>query len=174
MHLESAVRSAPGIEGVVLRYAGFYGPGNAIGEGGVVVNEVRRRRFPIIGGGAGIWSFLHTEDAAGATLAAVEGGAPGIYNIADDDPAPVCDWLPELARIVGAKPPLRIPAWMGRLIIGEHGVVMMTDTRGASNQKAKRELGWRPVWPTWRDGFRNGLSETAPANRTFERQGLAS
>lgn len=158
-HLEAAVLEASGMEGIVLRYGGFYGPGNAIGEGGAVLEQVRRRRFPVIGGGRGVWSFVHIEDAAAATVAALEHGAPGIYNIVDDDPAPVAEWLPQLARILGAKPPLHIPRWAGRLAIGKHGVVMMTEVRGASNAKAKRELGWRPRWASWRDGFRTGLSE---------------
>src|SRR5207248_11549187 len=101
--------------------------------------------------GTGIWSFIHVEDAARATLAAVEGRHPGIYNIVDDDPAPVAEWLPTLARAVGAKPPFRLPAWISRLAIGEHGVMMMAQVRGASNQKAKIQLGWQPIWPTWRD-----------------------
>lgn len=173
-HLESAVLGARGIEGLVLRYGGFYGPGNAIGEGGLMVLEVRRRRVPIVGGGTGIWSFIHIDDAARATLAAVERGTPGIYNIVDDDPAPVSDWLSALARIMGAKPPLRVPAWLGRLVIGEHGIVMMTDVRGASNQKAKKVLGWRPIWTTWRDGFREGLSENGTVMRAQRIQKIAS
>ena len=156
-HLESAVLQARGIEGIVLRYGGFYGPGNAISENGTLVEQVRHRRVPIIGGGTGVWSFIHIDDAARATVAAVERGSPGIYNIVDDEPAAVAEWLPELARILGAKPPLRLPAWLGRLAIGEQGVVMMRDIRGASNAKAKRELGWQPQWSSWRDGFRNGL-----------------
>ena len=162
-HLESAVLQARGMEGIVLRYGGFYGPGNAIGEDGAIVRQVRRRQVPIIGGGTGVWSFIHVDDAARATLAAVERGEPGIYNIVDDDPAPVCEWLPALARILGARPPLRLPAWLGRLLIGEHGVMMMTGVRGASNTKAKRELNWQPIWRTWRDGFREGLRDAAPA-----------
>ncbi len=160
-YLESAVLKASGSDGLVLRYGPFYGPGNALGEGGSVVNEVRRRRFPVIGGGSGIWSFIHIDDAARATVAAVERGSPGIYNIVDDEPAPVSEWLPELARILGAKPPLHLPAWIGRLAIGKHGVLLMTAVRGASNQKAKRELGWQPVWASWRDGFRDGLKSGA-------------
>jgi len=158
-HLESAVLHARGIDGTVLRYGGFYGPGNAIGEGGAVLEAVRHRRFPVIGGGTGIWSFIHIDDAARATVAAVERGAPGIYNITDDEPAPVSEWLPELAEILGAKTPFKLPAWIGRFVIGEHGVIMMTQIRGASNAKAKRDLGWKPLWTTWRDGFRDGLSE---------------
>lgn len=167
-HLESAVMRAPHIEGMVLRYGGFYGPGNALGEGGVVVEQVKQRKVPVIGNGAGVWSFIHIDDAARATVAAVEHGAPGIYNIVDDDPAPVSEWLPALAESLGAKPPRRIPTWLGRLVIGEHGVMMMTEIRGASNAKAKRELGWHPIWASWRDGFKNGLSEASVARRAVE------
>jgi nucleoside-diphosphate-sugar epimerase len=168
-YLESAVLRVQEIEGIVLRYGGFYGPGNAIGENGTVVEQVRHRRVPIIGGGTGVWSFLHIDDAAQATLAAVERAASGIYNIVDDEPATVSEWLPALAQILGAKPPFRLPAWLGRLAIGEHGVILMTDIRGASNAKAKRELGWQPRWPSWRDGFRVGLSEAGSAARAPDR-----
>jgi nucleoside-diphosphate-sugar epimerase len=126
------------------------------------VEQVRHRKVPVIGGGTAVWSFIHIDDAARVTAAAVERGAPGIYNITDDEPAAVSEWLPELARVLRAKPPLRLPAWLGRLAIGEHGVMMMTETRGASNAKAKRELGWRLQWPTWRNGFRSGLSAGVP------------
>ena len=173
-YLESAVLGARGLEGIVLRYGGFYGPGNAIGEGGMMLQEVRRRRVPIIGGGTGVWSFLHIDDAARATLAAMELGTPGIYNIVDDDPAPVSEWLPALAHALGAKPPLRLPAWLGRLAIGEHGVMMMTEIRGASNQKAKSELGWHPHWTTWRDGFREGLADKVTTTRAVELKKRAS
>lgn len=173
-YLESAVLQARGIQGLVLRYGGFYGPGNAIGENGSVVEQVRHRRVPVIGGGRGVWSFIHIDDAARATVAAVERGAPGIYNIVDDEPAPVADWLPTLARILGAKPPLRFPAWLGRQAIGEHGVVMMTEIRGASNAKAKRELGWQPRWASWRDGFRTGLSNSGVAASASRPQAMAS
>jgi nucleoside-diphosphate-sugar epimerase len=173
-HLESAVLQAPGMEGVILRYGGFYGSGTSIGEGGVIVEQVRRRRFPVVGGGAGVWSFIHIDDAARATAAAVERGAPGIYNIVDDDPAPVADWLTGLARIIGAKPPLRLPAWLGRLAIGAHGVVMMTDVRGASNGKAKRELHWRPQWTSWRDGFKSVLSDAGEPGHAPRPEMLAS
>ena len=168
-HVESAVLEAPGMEGIVLRYGGFYGPGNAIGEGGILVEQTRHRRVPIIGGGTGIWSFIHIDDAARATLATVDRGRPGVYNIVDDDPAPVSEWLPELARILGAKPPFRVPAWVGRLAIGDLGVVMMTQARGASNAKAKRDLSWQPIWASWRDGFRDGLSESPATGRTQSR-----
>ena len=172
-HLESAVLQTGGIEGVVLRYGAFYGPGNAIGEGGGMLHEIQYRRVPIVGGGSGVWSFIHIDDAARATLAAVERGRPGIYNIVDDDPAPVSEWLPILARTLGAKPPLRLPAWVARLVIGEHGIAMMTQSRGASNQKAKNELGWAPMWTSWREGFRDGLAESVTTRRTVERQEIA-
>ena len=166
-HVESAVLGAGGMDGLVLRYGGFYGPGTSLAEGSAFLEQIRRRKFPIIGGGSGVWSFVHIDDAAHATAVAAERGAPGIYNIVDDEPAPVSEWLPALARMVGAKPPFRIPAWLGRLAIGEHGVLMMTELRGASNEKAKRELGWKPQWPTWREGFRNGLSEGVASGRTL-------
>jgi nucleoside-diphosphate-sugar epimerase len=114
---------------------------------------------PVIGAGTGVWSFLHIDDAAEATVAAVERGRPGVYNMADDDPAQVAVWLPELARILGAKPPRRIPAWLARLLVGEHGVAVMTIARGLSNVKARRELRWLPQWATWREGFRRGLGQ---------------
>ncbi len=156
-HLEGAVLNAEGLEGVVLRYGGFYGPGTSLGEGGFHLEEVRRRRFPIVGTGSGIWSFVHIEDAAAATVAAIERGAPGVYNVVDDEPAPVSEWLPALARAAGAKPPRRVPAWLARLLAGEQAVAMMTECRGASNAKAKRELGWRPRYESWRRGFVEGL-----------------
>jgi len=173
-YLESAVLGTPGIEGLVLRYGGFYGPGNGLGEGGAIVEQVRQRKFPIIGGGTGVWSFIHIDDAARATVAAIERGAPGIYNIVDDEPAPVSEWLSALASILGAKPPLRLPAWLGRLATGEQGVVMMTQIRGASNHKAKRELAWQPLWATWRDGFRDGLSEAGARGRIPQPQRVTS
>jgi nucleoside-diphosphate-sugar epimerase len=160
-HLESAILSENSMEGVVLRYGAFYGPGTSIGEGGSVVEDIRRRRFPLVGNGGGIWSFLHIDDAAEATLRAVEYGAPGVYNIVDDDPAPVSEWLPALAAAVGAPAPHRVPAFVGRLAAGEHGVMVMMEIRGASNAKARRELGWRPAWRSWREGFRQGLSDQA-------------
>jgi 2-alkyl-3-oxoalkanoate reductase len=157
--LERAVLAAAPMHPVVLRYGSFYGPG-ASDE---LVNLVRKRRVPIIGGGAGIWSFLHIHDAAAATVAALEHGGPGVYNVVDDEPASVAEWLPFLARAVGAKAPLRVPAWLGRLAAGEVGVSMMTQIRGSSNAKAKRELGWRPTWPSWRQGFSGGLTGAEPA-----------
>jgi nucleoside-diphosphate-sugar epimerase len=161
-YLESAVLRDQAIDGIVLRYGAFYGPGNAIGEDGAIVEEVRKRRMPVVGGGTGVWSFIHIDDAASATVAAVERGAPGVYNITDDEPAPVAEWLPDLAHVLRAAPPRRLPAWLARFAIGRHGVMMMTDIRGASNRKAKRELGWQPKWATWRDGFRSGLSDRPP------------
>ena len=148
---------ASSIEGIVLRYGPLYGPGSS----DVMVDILKRRQLPVIGNGAGVWSFLHVQDAASAAVAALDRGAPGIYNVADDEPAPVSVWLPVLARSVGAKPPLRVPAWLGRLVAGQAAVSMMTQVRGASNAKAKRELGWTPAWPTWRDGFARGLYATA-------------
>jgi nucleoside-diphosphate-sugar epimerase len=161
-HLEAAVLGAEGLEGVVLRYGGFYGPGTSASEGGFMVDDLRRRRFPMVGAGTGVWSFVHIDDAASATVAAVERGAPGIYQIVDDDPAPVSAWLPALAAATGAPPPRRVPAWLARLLGGEHGVVLMTQVRGASNAKARRELAWRPAYPSWRQGFRTGLGLAGP------------
>jgi nucleoside-diphosphate-sugar epimerase len=157
--LESAVTGAGGIEGVVLRYGGLYGPGTSLAEGSVYVEAIRERKLPLIGDGAGVWSFLHVDDAATATAAAVEGGSPGIYNVCDDEPARVAVWLPELAIILGARRPRHVPAWLGRLAAGEALVVMSTTARGASNAKAKRELGWALRFPSWRTGFREGLHD---------------
>jgi len=148
-HVEQAVPAgAP--EGVALRYGSFYGP--AASE--PLLDMVRKRQIPLIGGGTGIWSFIETGDAAAATVAAVEGGAPGVYNIVDNDPAPVAEWLPYLAEILSAKPPLRVPAWLGHLLAGELVVAQMTSVRGASNEKARKELGWEPRYASWREGFR--------------------
>jgi 2-alkyl-3-oxoalkanoate reductase len=141
-------------EGIVLRYGTFYGPGT----GELFVEMVRKRQLPVVGGGTGIWSFVEITDAAAATLAAVGQGAPGIYNVVDDDPAPVAEWLPYLAQVAGAKQPLRVPAWLGRLLAGEFVVAQMTSSRGSSNQKARKELGWVPGYPSWRDGFRAWIS----------------
>jgi nucleoside-diphosphate-sugar epimerase len=152
-YLEGAVTSADWTEGLVLRYGGFYGPGTSLAPGSEQVELVRKRRFPVVGDGGGVWSFIHIEDAAEATVAAVERGGRGIYNIVDDEPAPVAEWLPALAHVVGARPPRHVPRWVGRLLAGEAGTVMMTDVRGASNTKAKLELGWRPRHASWREGF---------------------
>jgi nucleoside-diphosphate-sugar epimerase len=137
-------------EGIVLRYGGFYGPGAS----DFLPEMVRKRRVPVVGGGTGIWSFVEITDAAAATLAAVDRGSPGVYNIVDSDPAPVAEWLPYLAKILGAKPPLRVPAWLGRLLAGEFVVAQMTSARGSSNDKARKELGWEPRYESWREGFR--------------------
>jgi nucleoside-diphosphate-sugar epimerase len=154
-YLEQAVTGAGWTEGIVLRYGGFYGPGTSMSpEGGAQVELIRGRKFPVVGDGAGVWSFVHIADAAEATVAAVTHGRPGsVYNIVDDDPAPVAEWLPAAAHALGAKPPRHVPRWLGRLAAGEVGVVMMTEVRGASNDKAKRELGWQPRHPSWREGF---------------------
>jgi len=153
-HLEDAVTGADSTEGIVLRYGGFYGPGTSLRpDGGELPELIRKRRFPLVGDGAGVWSFVHIEDAAEATAAAVERGRRGIYNIVDDEPAPVAEWLPALASALGAKPPRRVPRWLGRLLAGEAATVMMTEVRGASNAKARRELGWQPRHPSWREGF---------------------
>jgi nucleoside-diphosphate-sugar epimerase len=152
-HLEEAVLGARWTEGIVLRYGSFYGPGTSLAPGAEQVELVRRRKFPLVGDGGGVWSFIHVADAAEAAVAAVERGSRGVYNIVDDDPAPVAKWLPALAVELGAKKPVRVPRFIGRLFAGEAGVVMMTELRGASNAKAKRELGWRPAHPSWRQGF---------------------
>jgi nucleoside-diphosphate-sugar epimerase len=156
-YLEDAVRRAEGLEALALRYGFFYGPGTSIAGDGTVVENVRRRRLPLVGDGSGIWSFIHIEDAARATVAALKRGAPGIYNVVDDEPAPVSAWLPALARAVGARPPIRVPAWLARPLIGEGGLAMMTEIRGGSNAKARRELEWQPAYPSWRRGFVEGL-----------------
>ncbi|HEY7343090.1 MAG TPA: NAD(P)-dependent oxidoreductase [Ktedonobacterales bacterium] len=156
-YLEQAVLGTGGIEGVALRYANLYGPGTGFAADGDIAASVRKRMLPIIGNGAGIWSFIHVDDAASATVAAIQPGVRGIYNVADDEPAPVSVWLPDLAHALGARPPFHIPVWLGRLIVGDVGVSMMTQIRGASNAKAKRELGWTPSYATWREGFRKGL-----------------
>jgi nucleoside-diphosphate-sugar epimerase len=151
-HLERAVTGADYLEGIALRYGGFYGPGTSLSRGGEQLAQIRARKFPVVGDGAGVWSFVHVEDAARATLLAVERGGRGIYNVVDDEPAPVREWLPAAAQIVGAKPPRHVPVWLGRLVAGEAATVMMTDVRGASNARAKRELGWLPRH-SWREGF---------------------
>jgi 2-alkyl-3-oxoalkanoate reductase len=153
-YVEEAVTGAGDLDGIVLRYGGFYGPGTSLASGGAHVEAVRRRKFPLVGDGGGVWSFVHIEDAASATVAAIERGAPGIYNVVDDEPAPVREWLPELAASVGAPPPRHIPRWIGKLAAGDAAVVMMTESRGASNAKAKGELGWAPAHASWREGFR--------------------
>src|ERR687893_760836 len=152
-HLERAVLDARWTEGIVLRYGAFYGPGTSLAPGEEQFELVRRRKLPLVGDGGGVWSFIHIADAAEATVVAVERGNRGVYNVVDDDPAPVAEWLPALAEELGAKKPRRVPRFVGRLFAGEAGVVMMTELRGASNAKAKRELAWRPAHPSWRQGF---------------------
>ncbi len=160
-HLEKVVPAAEGLEGLVLRYGGLYGP-----DTGALSSDalelIRKRRFPVVGDGAGVWSFVYTGDAASGTVAALDHGAPGIYNIVDDDPAPAAEWLPYLAEVLGAKPPRRVPSWLGRLLAGEVPVSMMTSIRGSSNAKAKRELGWEPRYASWREGF---VAEAGRAER---------
>ena len=152
-HLEDAVTGADWTQGVVLRYGGFYGPGTSLSPGGYQFELVRKRRFPLVGDGAGVWSFVHVADAAEATVLAIEHASRGIYNIVDDDPAPVSEWLPVLARQLGAPAPRRLPRFVARAIAGEAAVAMMTEIRGASNAKARRELGWTPRHTSWRQGF---------------------
>ena len=159
-YLERTVIGSAAPEGIVLRYGSFYGAGTGMLEP-AMIDLVRRRRMPLLGDGGGWWSFLHVEDAASAAVAATDRGKAGqIYNIVDDEPAQVKEWLPALASMLGARPPLHIPAWIGRLIAGEHMVSMMTQVRAASNAKAKRELGWRPAHRTWRAGFAEIIRQT--------------
>jgi nucleoside-diphosphate-sugar epimerase len=161
LHLEQAVTTIEWGEGLVLRYGAFYGPGTGIGlaPDAQLAGPIRKRRFPLVGDGAGVWSFVHIDDAAAATAAAVEHGRPGIYSVVDDEPAPVREWLPVLASALDAKPPRRVPRWLARLAAGEMATAMMTDVRAASNanQKAKHELGWQLRYPSWRLGFAQGL-----------------
>jgi len=161
--LEQMVTSAAALTGVVLRYGSFYGPGTSLGPGGYFTELVKRRQMPIVGEGTGVWSFLHIDDAANATRLAIEDSGPGVYNIVDDEPAEVSQWLPYLAEALGAKPPRRIPAWLGRIAIGDAGLSIMNQVRGSSNAKAKAVLGFRPLYPSWREGFRG--SEDNPALR---------
>jgi len=161
-----AVTGSANLEGIVLRYGSFYGPGTGMLER-VMVEQIRKRRMPLVGNGAGWWSFVHVDDAADATVKALEHGKPGsIYNVVDDDPAEVREWLPALAEIVGARRPFRLPAWIARIVAGEHLVAMMTQIRAGSNRKAKAELGWQPRHPSWREGFsevvrQSGVESTA-------------
>jgi nucleoside-diphosphate-sugar epimerase len=156
-YLESKVTGAQGIEGVVLRYASFYGPNSSLGRGGDFVEQIRQRKLPLIGDGAGVWSFIHYNDAADATVKAIDSNATGTYQIADDDPANASVWLPELARLLGAKPPRHLPAWLAKLVVGELGVSWFTKVRGADNSLAKQTFDWQPGYASWREGFRHGL-----------------
>jgi len=159
LYLEQAVTTIEWGEGLALRYGGFYGPGTSVSlaPDAVMAAPIRKRRFPIIGDGGGVFSYVHVEDAAAATALAVERGRPGLYNVVDDEPAPVREWLPVLASALGAKPPRRVPRWLARLLAGEAATAMMTEARGASNAKAKGELGWQPRYASWRQGFAEGL-----------------
>jgi 2-alkyl-3-oxoalkanoate reductase len=158
-HVEQAVTGIGWADGLALRYGGFYGPGTSVSldPEAAMSKVVRRRQFPIIGDGGGVWSFVHIEDAASGTVAAVERGPSGIYHVVDDEPAPVREWLPVLADALGARPPWRLPRWLGRLVAGEAAAVMMTEVPGAANDKARRVLGWEPRYPSWRLGFAKGL-----------------
>ena len=160
-YLDESIPSAEP-PGVVLRYGNFYGPGASES----LVDLIRKRRFPIVGDGAGVWSWIHLDDASAATVAALERGRPGVYNVTDDDPAPVSEWLTHLADVVGAKPSMRVPSWLGRLMAGDVPVRWMTEGRDSSNEKAKRELGWRLTWPSWRKGFREGLQDATDGQRS--------
>ncbi len=156
--LERQVSDAEGIEGLVLRYGILYGPGTYYAADGSQARDVRKRRSPLVGAATGSFSFLHVDDAAGATIAALKRGAPGTYNVVDDEPAPMAEWLPVYAEALGAKPPRRVPVWLARLVAGPAAAGMAIHLRGASNAKAKRELSWQPAHPSWRQGFRNTLS----------------
>jgi len=152
--LEETVTKTEGIEGIVLRYGFFYGPGSAYADDGHFAREVRKRRLPVVGKGSGVFSFIHVDDAASATVAAMERGRPGIYNVVDDDPAPMRDCVPAYADAIGAKRPRRVPVWLARLVGGRYTASMATQLRGASNARAKAELGWQPRYASWREGFR--------------------
>ena len=170
-HLERATLEADWTEGIVLRYGAFFGPGTGLEDGGAQLELIRTRRFPVVGSGAGVWSFVHIEDAADATVAAIDRGRRGVYNVVDDDPAPVGEWLPAVAERIGAKPPMRVPRLVGRLLAGEAATVLLTEIRGASNAKAKRELGWRPR-RSWRRDLGRAVSET-PARGDAGRKAAA-
>lgn len=150
-------RSTLAANGVVLRYGFFYGPGSGIAKDGSFAEDLARRRMPIVGGGAGVWSFIHVHDAARATVAALTHEGPAIFNVVDDDPAPVAQWLPALALALGAPRPWRVPTFLARPLAGEYGVRTMTQSQGASNALAKRELDWQPRYRSWREGFQDGL-----------------
>ncbi len=158
-YLERTVTGADWTEGIALRYGGFYGPGTSLGLNpvGEQIEMIRARKLPLAGKGTGVWSFIQIEDAAAATVEAIEHGKRGVYNVVDDEPAPVSEWLPELAKTLGAKPPRHVPLWLARIAGGEAAAIMMSELRGSSNKKAKRELGWQPRYPSWREGFANGL-----------------
>ncbi len=156
-HVEDTVTGDKELEGLVLRYANFYGPTGAVGKGGEIVELIEKRKLPLVGDGAGIWSFIHYDDAADVTVRAVSTGDPGVYQIADDDPASAAVWLPELARILGAKAPRKTPVWLAKLALGQVGVDFFTKIRGADNSLAKDTFSWQPRYASWRQGFRHGL-----------------
>jgi len=173
VYLEHAVTRARDIDGIALRHANHYGPGTGIALDGDLVRLIRKRQLPVIGDGGGVWAFIHVDDLAQATIAAIEHGKPGgIYNIVDDEPVAAATWIPGLAEAVGAKPPRHVPVWLGKLAAGEVGVSMMTQIRGTSNAKAKRDLDWRPRYTSWRDGFRTGLGNV-PILAAFDRTAAA-
>jgi nucleoside-diphosphate-sugar epimerase len=155
--MERSITEDDGIDGLVLRFGFWYGPGTSFASDGYSADEFRKRRFPIVGDGGGMFSFCHIDDVVAATIAALSAGGPGVYNVCDDEPAPLRDWAPEYADALGARPPRRVPKWLARLFAGRAGATMMTELRGASNEKAKRELGWTPRYPSWRQGFRDAL-----------------
>jgi 2-alkyl-3-oxoalkanoate reductase len=156
--MEELVLGSDAFDGLVLRYGFFYGPGTYYGDDGTSTQDVRRRRMPIVGRGTGVFSFIHVDDAADATVAAVERGAPGVYNITDDEPAPMSEWVPVFAQAAGAKPPRRVPVWLARFVAGKDVSNFAVELRGASNEKARRELGWWPAHPSWRSGFAQSLA----------------
>jgi nucleoside-diphosphate-sugar epimerase len=156
--MEELVLGSDGIEGLILRYGFFYGPGTHYGRDGTTIEDIRRRRMPVVGRGTGVFSFLHVDDAADATVAAVERGAPGVYNVADDEPAQMSEWLPVVAQAAGAKPPRRVPVWLAKLVGGKAVADFALELRGVTNEKAKRELGWQPAHPSWRSGFAESLA----------------
>jgi nucleoside-diphosphate-sugar epimerase len=155
--MERRIVQAEALDGLVLRFGFWYGPGTTYASDGYIAEQVRKRRFPLVGDGSGIFSFVHVDDAVEATIAALDRGAAGAYNVCDDDPAPMREWLPAYAEALGATPPRRVPRWLARLVVGRFTSSMATELRGASNAKAKRELGWEPRYPSWRDGFRRAL-----------------
>jgi nucleoside-diphosphate-sugar epimerase len=172
--LERIVPAAEGLTGIVLRYGAFYGPGTSIAFDGDLVQRIRAGKLPLIGGGAGVWSFIHVDDAANATRLAVDRGSAGLYNITDNEPAEAAVWLPYLASVLGAPEPKRIPAWIARLVVGDMVVSTMTKARGSSNAKARRELRWEPGYSTWRDGFRTGLGEPDKSLKSTDEIRVAS
>jgi nucleoside-diphosphate-sugar epimerase len=153
----SVLEAGGGMDPLVLRFGWFYGPGTSYASDGSIARQVRKRRFPVVGNGAGVFSFIHIDDVVDATIASLDGPPPGVYNVVDDDPGPAGEWIPAYAEALGAKAPRRFPKWLASLFVGGFPAYMMTRLRGASNEKAKRELGWKPRWPSWRQGFKEAL-----------------